>query len=38
LFAITEWSIGEAFYNGWLVLCCGSMTAILWLRPHHSLR
>jgi hypothetical protein len=39
ILAIASWSIGEAFYNGWLVLCCGSMAAILWLRPHHhSLR
>jgi len=33
LFAISEWSVGEAFYNGWLVLCCASMALILWLRP-----
>jgi len=41
LFAITNWSIGEAFYNGWLVLCCTSIAAILWLRrarSHHSLK
>jgi hypothetical protein len=32
LFAIASWSIGEVCYNGWLVLCCGSIAAILWLR------
>ena len=38
LFAIASWSIGEVCYNAWLVLCCGSVAAILWIRPHHRLR
>ena len=37
VFAIASWSIGEAFYNLWLVGCCGSVAAILWLRRHHRL-
>ncbi len=33
LLAITSWTVGEAFYNVWLMLCCCSVAAILWLRP-----
>lgn len=32
LFAIAQWTVGEAVYAVWLVVCCVSVAGILWWR------